>query len=184
MAKYVYQTGAGVEGFRIDDVVYFAVDGDFRMNSIENPVYEELKPGTPCEVILENGEKKFCDSGMTARYIPKVRDYFVRQPDGYEYLNPKDVFEGKFERVENSVSYDRVAKLLSDAEITHTKLGDKTTVVQVILPNGFVIVESSSCVDPENYDHEEGKNCCVKRIENKIWELEGYVLQSKLAGKK
>lgn len=35
---------------------------------------------------------------MTARYWPKVGDYLVRQADGYEYLNPKEVFERKYSR--------------------------------------------------------------------------------------
>lgn len=33
---------------------------------------------------------------MTARYIPVPGDYIVTQEDGYEYLNPKDVFERKY----------------------------------------------------------------------------------------
>jgi hypothetical protein len=33
---------------------------------------------------------------MTARYTPESGDYLVRQEDGYEYLNPKDVFERKY----------------------------------------------------------------------------------------
>lgn len=48
------------------------------------------------------------------------------------------------------------------------------------LPNGFVIVESSSCVDPANFDMKVGEEICMDRLVNKIWELEGYKLQSKL----
>lgn len=36
---------------------------------------------------------------MTARIEPKVGDYHVKQEDGYCYLNPKDVFERKYEPV-------------------------------------------------------------------------------------
>jgi hypothetical protein len=46
---------------------------------------------------LASGEMKVADKGMLARYIPEPGDYWVRQADGYEYLNPKDVFEGKYE---------------------------------------------------------------------------------------
>lgn len=59
-------------------------------------------------------------------------------------------------------------------------MGDKTCVVMFTLKNGFVIVESSSCVSPENYDADIGKEICRERALNKIWELEGYKLQSKL----
>jgi hypothetical protein len=33
---------------------------------------------------------------MTARMKPKAGDYWVVQSDGYEYLNPKEVFERKY----------------------------------------------------------------------------------------
>lgn len=33
---------------------------------------------------------------MTARHAPKPGDYFVTQEDGYQYINPKDVFERKY----------------------------------------------------------------------------------------
>lgn len=45
---------------------------------------------------LENGDNVVADGGMTARYRPKPDDYWVRQEDGYVYLNPKDVFERKY----------------------------------------------------------------------------------------
>lgn len=57
---------------------------------------------------------------------------------------------------------------------------DKCTVVSCQLPNGFVIVESSACVDPANYNEELGKIICKDRIINKIWELEGYRLQTEI----
>lgn len=53
----------------------------------------------------------------------------------------------------------------------------KTTIVIAKLPNGFVIVESSSCVDPANYNHDLGVKLCKERIRDKIWMLEGYMLQ-------
>jgi len=34
---------------------------------------------------------------MTARFTPKLGDYWIVQSDGYTYLNPKDVFERKYE---------------------------------------------------------------------------------------
>jgi hypothetical protein len=45
---------------------------------------------------LDNGENVTADGGMTARYRPKVNDYWVIQSDGYIYLNPKEVFERKY----------------------------------------------------------------------------------------
>lgn len=69
--------------------------------------------------------------------------------------------------------------------IEHTKFKtftvfDKCTVVVAELPNGFILTESSACVSPENYDADEGYNICFGKIEDKIWELEGYRLQQKV----
>ena len=54
----------------------------------------------------------------------------------------------------------------------------KTVIVLARLKNGFTIVESSSCVDPDNFDVNIGVECCCERIKSKIWELSGYVLQN------
>lgn len=78
-----------------------------------------------------------------------------------------------------TVTKEQVEAILSASKIVDAKMGEKTTVVHATLPCGFVIVESSSCVDPENYDHQVGKDMCMMRITNKIWELEGYLLQNK-----
>lgn len=53
-------------------------------------------------VRLENGEEKYPDDGMTARYTPKPGDYWVIQSDGYIYINPKDVFLRKYSLQEES----------------------------------------------------------------------------------
>lgn len=81
----------------------------------------------------------------------------------------------------NTVTPEQVNDILENSKILVQTVLEKTTIVVAVLPNGFTIVESSSCVDPANYDEEMGKEICLKRIENKVWELEGYVLQSKLA---
>jgi hypothetical protein len=47
-------------------------------------------------ILLEDGNGRELDPSMTARYIPKIGDYLVRAEDGYEYLNPKEVFERKY----------------------------------------------------------------------------------------
>ena len=47
-------------------------------------------------VATDDGKTRIADPGMLARYRPKAGDYWVIQADGYEYLNPKDVFEHKY----------------------------------------------------------------------------------------
>lgn len=82
----------------------------------------------------------------------------------------------------NTVTALQVAEVLNNSEIKAMHYNGKTTIVTVTLPNGFIIVESSSCVDPANYDPVLGEKICLDRVRDKIWELEGYVLQSKVAG--
>ncbi len=81
----------------------------------------------------------------------------------------------------NTVTAKQIDELIENSEIDSKKVMDKCTVVTCRLPSGFIIVEFSACVDPANYDHELGTKICMERIKAKIWELEGYMLQSHLA---
>lgn len=83
--------------------------------------------------------------------------------------------------MDNTVTQSIIDKLLEEASISYATLFDKCTVVAVQLKNGFVLVESSACVDKANYDYELGKQICLERIKNKLWELEGYYLQKQLS---
>lgn len=51
---------------------------------------------------------------------------------------------------------------------------DSCTVVTMRLPNGYVLVESSGCIDPAEYDHDRGVRLCMEALKRKIWQLEGY----------
>lgn len=74
------------------------------------------------------------------------------------------------------VTEEQVMNMIAE-EFTY-KLGEKTTCVLLKLKNGFEVIGTSGCVDPANYDHEIGKGYARKRAVEKIWELEGYKLQS------
>ena len=82
------------------------------------------------------------------------------------------------------VTKEQIAQLKGSAEVKVETLFDKCTVVTVRLQNGFVLTESSACVDPENYDKALGMKICLERIEEKLWELEGYALQKQEHEKK
>jgi hypothetical protein len=45
---------------------------------------------------LEDGRNYEAQEGMLSRYTPVAGDYLVTQEDGYEYFNPKEVFERKY----------------------------------------------------------------------------------------
>ena len=79
-----------------------------------------------------------------------------------------------------TVTQKMIEKIMLDSHIEVMTIFDKCTIVACQLPNGFVIVESSACVSPENYDEEVGIDICINKIADKIWELEGYKLQSAL----
>ena len=76
------------------------------MKYIANPVevnaeiiidVSPLRGDGAIELTLQGGSKFTADKGMCARYIPKEGDYVVTQSDGYVYLNPKEVFERKYD---------------------------------------------------------------------------------------
>lgn len=78
------------------------------------------------------------------------------------------------------VTQAQIDALINTAEITVNTIYDKITVVTVKLANGFCLSEASGAVDPANYDEKIGKDICLERIKNKLWELEGYALQKKV----
>jgi hypothetical protein len=45
---------------------------------------------------LEGHPTSLATAEMMSRMTPNIGDYWVIQPDGYVYLNPKDVFERKY----------------------------------------------------------------------------------------
>lgn len=54
---------------------------------------------------LQNGVNAIATKEMISRFIPQEGDYWVTQADGYEYLNPKHVFEGKYSVVNQASAY-------------------------------------------------------------------------------
>ncbi|HIW93022.1 MAG TPA: hypothetical protein H9868_00620 [Candidatus Flavonifractor merdipullorum] len=120
---------------------------------------------------------------------PEEPGYRVRYQDGYESWSPKDVFERAYlplhvnpdlKTDSPSVSQKMVDEFITKTEVT--TMGVKTTVVRAVLRNGFEIVESSSCVSPENYDEELGAEICLEKIRDKVWFLLGFLLQTAVYG--
>lgn len=118
-----------------------------------------------------------------------VDGYKIRYADGYESFSPKDVFEKAYLPLEPNKKLKTDApsisqKMVDDfiSEIHVVTLGEKTTVVRVVLVNGFEIVESSSCVSKENYDQRLGEEICMEKIKGKIWLLLGFLLQTAVNG--
>lgn len=139
----------------------------------------------PC--VKVKGKLYDCEPDMvlTSEEIAEVQHgYKVRYEDGYESFSPKDVFEKAYMRVEdnNTITAPDVEAFIKEVYVT--TIGEKTTLVKTTLVNGFIICETSSCVDPANYDEEVGAQICMEKIIGKIWELLGFLLQTAIVGVK
>ena len=78
------------------------------------------------------------------------------------------------------VTAERIEHLMDTADYEIITCFDKCTIVSARFENGFILTESSACVDPANYDRKLGVKICTDKIREKLWELEGYDLQKKL----
>lgn len=119
---------------------------------------------------------------------PKTEGYMVKYSDDYISWCPKKQFET------NNLKVDDNPKLLSGVSIGPKMVKDfiksyevierdgKTTIVHVTLANGYKLTEASSCVDPTNYSKEIGTQICLDKIENQIWGLLGFLLQTAFNG--
>lgn len=83
---------------------------------------------------------------------------------------------------QNKVERAHIKNMVDTLEYKFERVG-KTTVTGcwAFLPDGFQVgYGESACVDPANYKKEDGekyaKERCVINAENKLWELEGYLL--------
>lgn len=83
--------------------------------------------------------------------------------------------------MKNTVTKKQIDDIFNKATVTEYVAFNKCLVVTTQLENGFIIVESSACVDPANFNLAIGRDICYERITNKLWELEGYKLQCEVS---
>ncbi|WP_300347574.1 Gp49 family protein [Clostridium sp.] len=125
---------------------------------------------------------------IPANENPSDEGYLIEYQDGYISWCPKEQFEKYNLKVDDnknlpsgvSIGFDMVNKFIKETHVS--TLGDKTTLVRVILVNGFEIVESTGCVDKSNYSEAIGTEICLKKIKDKIWCLLGFLLQTAYEG--
>jgi hypothetical protein len=83
--------------------------------------------------------------------------------------------------MKNTVTPEQVKENMQDVIVrTLDDFGKPCTYVTVRMKNGFTLRESTTCVDPANYNEEIGKEICLRKIEDKVWFLLGYQLQEDL----
>ncbi len=86
-----------------------------------------------------------------------------------------------------------VDKLLKAPRLTPTNIDEKiksatytilpsgkVMVCELLLINGFSVRGEASVVSKANFDYEIGQEISYKNAREKIWQLEGYLLQDKL----
>lgn len=149
-------------------------------------------------MLINNGDKlvvkkdvaEFLKEGSIVEVVDVNEGGFIAFAFGDELLHKgmmsMSECEEYFEKYEEpkkeapTITPERIEEIMNNSEVYVDTVFDKCTVVTCKLPNGFVITESSACVSPENYNEDTGFDICMERIVNKVWELEGYKLQSEL----
>lgn len=119
---------------------------------------------------------------------PEDQGYLKDDGNGHIQWDPAEVFEPQCVPVRgenNTVTQkdvDAFIKVINISEVIPNDSGTIITVVTATLANGFTVTESSTCVDPANYDPEVGLMCCMEKIEDKVWFLLGFLLSSAVNG--
>lgn len=117
-----------------------------------------------------------------------IDGYLVEDETGYTSWRPGRQFDKYYLKVDEnknlpsgvSVGPQMVDDFIIDYEVFTKK--DKITIVIATLKNGFTVVESSACVDPDNYNEEIGAEICKERIKNQVWNHLGFLLQTAYKG--
>ena len=146
--------------------------------------------------MLNNGDKlvvvkkvaSFLDKGDIAKVVSVNEDGIITFAFGDNFVHmgvmshdeAYEHFEVIPKKTAPAITQEHIDKIMENSTFDVDTLFGKCTMVACKLPNGFVIVESSACVSPENYDYKMGEEICMKKIKDKIWELEGYRLQEEL----
>lgn len=91
------------------------------------------------------------------------------------------------EIIEKGLTAPRLSPSDIDAVIvgeTYTTLpSGKCLICELTLKNGFTVRGEAACVSKENFNLEIGKKISKENAREKIWQLEGYLLQEKYPAK-
>lgn len=82
----------------------------------------------------------------------------------------------------NRVTKESIEKKITN--IAYIRLSPKITHCTITMQNGFEVTGESAVVDPENYNKEIGQKIAYDNAFDKLWVVEGYLLQEKIHLKK
>lgn len=81
---------------------------------------------------------------------------------------------------QNTVTKEQIEALLDEAQTEEVIFFEKDLNICYRLKSGFTVIGRAACVDPANFDIEIGRKIAREDAENKLWQLEGYLLQNRL----
>lgn len=142
----------------------------------------ELQPYIGCKFIeakpMTLGEyNEFKGWTIPENEDPENEGYLVKYSDDYVSWSPSEAFEKAYISLEDPtrITPDVVDNFIDWPSSDYQRMGCHT-VVEAVCANGFVILDSAACVDPDNYNEEIGRNIALKKIKEKLWFGLGFVL--------
>jgi len=125
--------------------------------------------------------------------IPENREgrdgYFVLYPDGYQSWSPKEAFEKAYFKLSGdrsktgpTITEDDIERFMFPSSAV--KVSPKAATVETETRTGFLMYETSACVDPKNYDQDIAIEIGETRNRQKLWGHLGFVLQWAINGLK
>lgn len=96
------------------------------------------------------------------------------------------------------ITVDKIEKMIEEKGLTGQRITNKqindsiiksqyhvfgdtmVTVCCLTLENGFNVIGSSACADPDNFDKKVGRTIAYDNARQEIWKLEGYLLKQRM----
>ena len=81
--------------------------------------------------------------------------------------------------ITNTITIEHIEGLVANEQ--YIRVENTTMMICVLtLSNGYNVTGESACVDPANFNEAKGKSIARANAVNKIWMLEGYLLNNRL----
>ena len=105
--------------------------------------------------------------------------YNVFYSNGYRDWLPQEIFESMFLKInkDDRLTQKDIDNWMGMSIVTTTDADERTTLVKVDMPSGFIEWEPSSCISAHNYNNTVGKQIALRHIEDRVWKMLGFVLQ-------
>lgn len=82
-------------------------------------------------------------------------------------------------KIKDHLTEEDINKKIKDKKFTILEDG-KTTICNLYLENGYTVRGEAACVNPVNFKKDLGEKIAFENARDKVWVLEGYLLQEKL----